>query len=138
MKKTGSSGAKAEGSTPSLDGQAVLEVVRIRKLDLAGDASADSVAVEFCRMTDADRVHFGLLAEREGNDVAVGGEPLAQPVGELQSLLARAQQNFRRAERAGGKHDGLGIDGRRCSVRVGGRPKGDAPTTCLASRRGSR
>ena len=76
------------------------------QLDLAGDAGADGGADEFRRMADADAVHALLAAERKGDDVAIGGEALAETVGDRQPLLARAQQNFGRAERAGGQHHG--------------------------------
>ena len=79
----------------------MVEAAIVLQLDLAGDAGADGVADEFRRIADADAVHPPLAAESKGDDVAVGGEALAKTVGHGKPLIARAEQNLGRAERAG-------------------------------------
>ena len=93
------------GQHAFLDGQAVGEVLLVDDLDLAGDAGADVEALDLCRVADADGIDGELGAVAEGDDVAVGREAFAQPVGKGQALLARAQQDLGRAQRAGSQHD---------------------------------
>jgi hypothetical protein len=63
-----------------LQDHGAVEIAGVGKLDLPRHASADSVADEFRRMAHADAVHPLLAAEGKGDDVAIGGEPLPQPV----------------------------------------------------------
>ena len=78
-----------------------------------------SMPADLLRISDADGVDRQLGAIAEGDDVAVGGEALPEAVGHVQALLARAQQDFRAAQRAGGQHHHVGAstaDGR--SLRI--------------------
>ena len=116
---------------PFLDEHGMVEAVGIVKLDLAGDASADGIAIEFRRMADADGVHPLLAAEGEGDDVAVGREALAEAIGNRQSALTRAKQDLGGTEGAGGEDHGLGLDGARGRVGLVARRVIDAPMATL-------
>ena len=83
-----------------------VEIGGVGKLDLARDAGADGIALEFRGQANADAVHPLLAAKGKGDDVAIGGEVLAEPVGKAEAALARSEQDLGRAERAGGEHDG--------------------------------
>ena len=71
----------------------------IGELDLAGDAGADGIAHEFRRVADADGVHALRAAKGEGDDVAIGGEALAEAVGQAEAH-ARASGAGSRSSRA--------------------------------------
>ena len=62
------------------------------------------------RLADADAVDDDVVVVGEGEDVAVAGEALAEMLGDGQALLARAQQNFGRAQSTGGEDDHIGRD----------------------------
>ena len=55
-------------------------------------------------MTDADGVRWLVAVVGERKHVAVAGKSLAQAVRHGETFLARAQQDFRRAERARAEH----------------------------------
>ena len=112
MNSTGRIGARAEGSTPSWMVRLLAQVCLVDDLDLARDAGAHIDVSHLERVTEADGVDGGLGAVAEGDDVAVGGEARAEPVGERQALLARAQQDLGRAQRAGRQHHDVCFDGR--------------------------
>ena len=105
MNSAGRIGASAEGSTPSWMVRLLARSSLVDDLDLAGDAGADVEALDLGRMPDADGVDGQLGAVAEGDDVAVGREAPAQPVRQGEPLLARAQQDLGRAQRAGRQHD---------------------------------
>src|SRR5581483_4802760 len=57
-----------------------------------------------------DAVHGYVGVVGKGEHVGVAGELLTQPVRHGQASGARAQQNLRRPDRAGGQHDDVGGD----------------------------
>ena len=69
-----------QGQHAFLQDHAAVEVAPVGQLDLPRDAGADGIADEFRRVTDADAVHPLVAAKGEGDDVAIGREPLPQPV----------------------------------------------------------
>ena len=127
MKNTGSSGASADGSTPSCMIMLRSRSPSVGKLDLPRHARADGIAHEFRRVTYADAVHPLAAAKGEGDDVAIGREAPPEPVGEAKPALAGAEQDLGRAERAGGKQHGLGIDEAWARILAVGRREIDAP-----------
>ncbi len=85
-------------------------VLGVVKFELARHGGADFKALNLRRIADAHGIHrrFGAVSERD--DVAVGGKTLSDLVGNGQACIARPQQNFRRAQCAGGKHDDRRFD----------------------------
>ena len=101
MKNTGSSGASADGSAPSCTDHGAVEVVARREARSGRRRAAPiAIAVEFRR--DARRrcaLTGSLRAIAEGDDVAIGREALAEPVGQRRAR-ARASAAGSRSSRA--------------------------------------
>src|SRR5690606_21917163 len=87
------------------DDHAILEPARGSEIDCAGDTRARRRGTRTWRMADADRIGGLIAVIGEGEHIAVAGTASAEPVGKPQPLLARAQKDFRRAERARAEHD---------------------------------
>ena len=94
MNSAGSSGASADGSTPSWMVRLLARSSLVDDLDLARDAGADVEALDLGGMADADGVDRQLGAVAEGDDVAVGGEALAQPVGQRRGPRSRERSRI--------------------------------------------
>ena len=101
------SGSERRWQHPFLYCQAPGELVGVDNLDLTGDACADIDAFDLARMPDAHGVDRNVGAVAEGDDVAIGGEAVAESVGHDEALLAGAQKDFRRAQRPSCKYDHL-------------------------------
>ena len=98
------------GNRAFLDHHAVLELGCIAQIDEAGDARPHGPRLGDRRLADADAVDSHVVVVGEGQHVAVAGKALAELIGDGKPLLARAQEDLGRTERAGGEHDDVAGD----------------------------
>ena len=98
------------GDRALLDHHAVFQLGRVAQIYEACDARANRARLDGRRLANADAVDRHVVVVGEGEHVAVAGEALADLIGNWQPLLARAQQDLRRAESSGGEHDDIAGD----------------------------
>ena len=93
-----------------LDHEPVPQLVLLADVDDPGDAGPDGGELAHVVVAEADPVDRTVGVVAEGEEVAVPAEAGAELVRERQTLLARAEQQLGRAERARPDHDQIGGD----------------------------